>query len=65
MSQSAISRIWRAFGLNPTWSTASSSHRTWIELWNDDPNPFVLHKTADEILDNLANYCQRKTDSGH
>jgi hypothetical protein len=27
--------------------------------WNDDPRPFVWHKTADEILDSLAAYCQR------
>ena len=33
--------------------------------WNDDPKPFVWHKTADEILDTLANYCDRISDSGH
>jgi hypothetical protein len=27
------------------------------ETWNDDPKPFMWHKTADEILDNLAAYC--------
>jgi transposase len=42
-----------------------ASIRTWINLWNDDPKPFVWHKTADEILDNLAEYCQRTSDSGH
>ena len=41
------------------------SIRTWITNWNDDPKPFVWHKTADEILDNLAAYCQRISDSGH
>ena len=41
------------------------SIRTWISNWNEDPKPFVWHKTADEILDNLANYCERITDSGH
>jgi hypothetical protein len=35
------------------------SIRTWITNWNDDPKPFVWHKTADEILDSLAAYCQR------
>lgn len=29
------------------------------------PSPFVWHKTADEILDGLAKYCQRISDSGH
>jgi hypothetical protein len=41
------------------------SIRTWIANWNDDPKPFVWHKTADEILDSLAAYCQRINDSGH
>jgi hypothetical protein len=40
------------------------SIRTWITNRNDDPKPFVWHKTADEILDSLAAYCQRINDSG-
>jgi hypothetical protein len=27
--------------------------------------PYVWHKTADEILDSLAAYCQRINDSRH
>ena len=42
-----------------------ASIRTWIERWNDDPKPYVWHKTADEILDNLATYCTRISNSGH
>jgi transposase len=42
-----------------------ASIRTWITNWNDDPRPYVWHKTADEILDSLATYCQRITGSGH
>jgi transposase len=42
-----------------------ASIRTWITNWNDNPKPFVWHKTTDEILNNLANYCQRINDSGH
>jgi transposase len=42
-----------------------ASIRTWIANWNDDPKPFVWHKTADEILNSLAAYCQRINDSGH
>ena len=42
-----------------------ASIRTWITNWNDDPKPFVWHKTADEILTNLAGYLQRITESGH
>jgi transposase len=42
-----------------------ASIRTWITGWNDDPKPFVWHKSADEILETLAGYCARITDSGH
>jgi hypothetical protein len=33
--------------------------RSGINSWNADPKPFIWTKTADEILENLANYCQR------
>jgi transposase len=39
--------------------------RAWVELWNQDPKPFVWVKTADEILERLAGYLQRIKDSGH
>ncbi len=42
-----------------------ASIRSWITDWNDNPKPFVWHKTADQILDSLAAYCQRINDSGH
>jgi transposase len=42
-----------------------ASIRSWIANWNDAPKPFVWHKSADEILDGLAAYCQRINDSGH
>jgi transposase len=37
----------------------------WVEHWNANPRPFIWRKTADEILDNLANYLQRINDSRH
>jgi transposase len=39
--------------------------RKWTNEWNRNPTPFVWTKTADEILDTLAAYCQRINDSGH
>jgi transposase len=39
--------------------------RAWTNEWNANPRPFVWTKTADQILDTLAAYCQRITDSGH
>jgi hypothetical protein len=36
-----------------------------LNRWNEEPKPFVWHKNAEEILDTLANYCERISDSGH
>jgi transposase len=33
--------------------------RDWIDHWNEDPRPYVWVKTADQILDSLARYCQK------
>jgi hypothetical protein len=35
----------------------------WIATWNDSPRPFVWHKSADEILENLQRYLQRISDA--
>jgi len=37
----------------------------WINEWNADPKPFIWTKTADQILNTLAAYCQRINNSGH
>lgn len=29
----------------------------WVENWNDNPTPFVWHKSAEQILERLAAYC--------
>jgi transposase len=39
--------------------------RAWIETWNDDPKPFVWTKTAEQILDSIARYCNRINESRH
>ncbi len=39
--------------------------RTWIQTWNDNPRPYVWTKTADQILESIANYCKRINDSQH
>jgi transposase len=39
--------------------------RTWIETWNENPQPYVWTKTAEQILESIANYCGRITNSGH
>jgi transposase len=39
--------------------------QSWIDTWNNNPKPYVWVKTAEEILDSVASYCKRITDSGH
>lgn len=60
-----LTNRWLRRGTHRSTKELTASIRTWIQLWNDEPKPFIWHKTADEILDNLANYCQRISDSGH
>jgi transposase len=60
-----LTNKWLRRGTHHSVRELTASIRTWITNWNDDPKPFVWHKTADEILDSLANYCERISDSGH
>ncbi|HEY1775474.1 MAG TPA: IS630 family transposase, partial [Solirubrobacteraceae bacterium] len=39
--------------------------RNWIKTWNNDPRPYVWTKTADQILQSIATYCNRINDSRH
>ena len=39
--------------------------RAWIDTWNEQPRPYVWTKTADQILDSIARYCQRINESRH
>lgn len=39
--------------------------RDWIQQWNTNPKPYVWTRTADQILESLAAYCQRINNSEH
>jgi hypothetical protein len=39
--------------------------RQYLDHHNAQPKPFVWNKSADDILNALAKYCERITDSGH
>src|SRR5438128_1738162 len=60
-----LTEKWLRRGTHRSAKELVASIRTWIERWNDEPRPFVWHKTADQILENLAAYCERISDSGH
>jgi transposase len=57
----------RWFGALTTKKLQRSAHRSvnelaadieaWAATWNENPTPFVWHKTAEEILERLAGYC--------
>lgn len=39
--------------------------RHYIDNHNEEPKPFIWTKTADEILDSVARFCQRTLETGH
>lgn len=56
---------WIKRGTHRSVRELTASIKTWVTGWNDNPKPFTWHKTAEEILATLANYCRRINDSGH
>jgi transposase len=60
-----LTEKWLRRGTHRSTNELVAAIRSWIATWNDNPRPFVWHKTADEILENLASYCERISDSGH
>jgi transposase len=60
-----LTNKWLRRGTHRSTKELESAIAGWIENWNEAPKPFVWHKSADEILDTLASYCARISDSGH
>jgi transposase len=52
-------------GVHKSVAALEKDIREWIKTWNENPRPFVWRKTAEEIIDSLARYCQRISDAGH
>ena len=59
-----LTEKWLRRGTHRSTKELVASIRTWITDWNENPRPFVWHKTSDEILESLASYCERVSDSG-
>ncbi len=53
------------FHFTPTSSSWMNLVERWVADWNEHPPPFVWHETAEQILNNLAEYLHRIPDSGH
>jgi len=56
---------WLRRGTHRSVSELEEAINHWTDTWNTNPRPFTWHKTADEILDTLAGYLQRISDSEH
>lgn len=56
---------WLRRGTHRSTKELEASITDWIDRWNENPKPFVWHRSADEILETLAAYCGRISDSGH
>jgi hypothetical protein len=39
--------------------------KQYVAINNEEPKPFVWTKTADEILQSVARFCHRISNSGH
>jgi transposase len=60
-----LTNKWLRRGTHRSTKELEASINAWIDRWNEDPKPFVWHKSADEILATLAAYCGRISDSGY
>jgi len=59
-----LTEKWLRRGTHRSTKELDAAIQSWIDTWNENPRPFIWHKTADEILTSLAAYCERISDSG-
>ncbi|QTI87454.1 IS630 family transposase [Streptomyces sp. AgN23] len=52
-------------GAHKSVQTLEADIRAWVKDWNADPKPFIWTKTAEEILESLAQFCRRISGAGH
>ena len=52
-------------GVHKSVQALEADIRDWIEQWNDNPRPFAWTKTAEEILNSLAEYLSKISGGAH
>ena len=52
-------------GVHKSVQALEADIRQWIEHWNEDPKPFAWVKTAEEILNSLAEYLSKISGGAH
>jgi hypothetical protein len=62
---SELTEKWLRRGSHRSVKDLASSITNRVNTWNENPRPFVWHKTADEIIESLARYCQRISETSH
>jgi transposase len=60
-----ITNKWIRRGTHRSVKELANSITDWVKLWNEEPRPYVWHKTTDEILESLSGYLARIGDSAH
>ena len=59
-----LTEKWIRRGTHRSTAALEAAIRDWIENWNDKPRPLVWVKTADQILEAVADHCERISESG-
>ena len=52
-------------GVHRSTAQLEQAIRSYLDQTNADPRPFIWTKTADQILETLARFCRRISNSGH
>ena len=52
-------------GVHKSVQALEADIRGWIDTWNENPRPFAWTKTAEEILNSLAEYLSKISGGGH
>ena len=60
LSQKQIKR-----GTHRSTAALEQAIRDYLAIYNEQPKPFIWTKSADDILNSLARFCKRISDSGH
>jgi transposase len=56
---------WIRRGVHRSTRELVASIQEYLAVSNEDPKPFIWTKTADEILQSVANFCRRISGTGH
>ncbi len=62
---SELTTKWLRRGAHTSVEHLQHSINAWVDHWNQNPRPFVWHKTADEIFETMTTYLQLIPHSGH